>query len=81
MRGVLDTNVVLSGIFFGGVPGEILAAWSRGRFGVVVSPQVLDEYARSGMALAQGMPLKAVSGWRGIAVLPPKRFYDEFVRS
>ena len=41
MRVVLDTNVVLSGVVFGGVPGEVLAAWSRGRFEVVVSAAIL----------------------------------------
>jgi len=137
VRVVLDTNVVLSGVFFGGVPGEILSAWSRGRFDVVVSAEVLDEYERSGVALAQSKPrmleawapvmrwiaehalvvdaeplvegvaadpdddvflacalaggaraivsgdrhLKAVSGWRGILVLAPRRFMDDFVRT
>ena len=32
MRIVVDTNVLMSGIFFGGVPGRILAAWREGRF-------------------------------------------------
>ena len=27
MRVVLDTNVVMSAIFFGGVPFEVLSAW------------------------------------------------------
>ena len=45
---MLDTNVVLSGDFFGGVPGEILEAWSRGRFEVVVSAPILAEYRRAG---------------------------------
>ncbi len=46
MRVVLDTNVLVSGIFFGGVPAEILRAWSSGSFELVVSPQILDEYRR-----------------------------------
>ena len=61
MRVVLDTNVVLSGVFFGGVPGEILAAWSRGRLDVVVSAPILAEYRRAGEALASAKPrLQAV---------------------
>ena len=32
MRVVLDTNVLISAIFFAGLPGRILAAWSEGRF-------------------------------------------------
>jgi len=137
VRVVLDTNVVPSGVIFGGVPGEIASAWNRGRFDVVVSSQVLDEYERSGEALAHGKPslqaawapalrwivenawivdaedlresvsadpdddvflacavaggarvivsgdrhLKAVSGWRGILVLTPRRFHDDLLRA
>lgn len=54
MRVVLDTNVVLSGIFFGGVPGRILTAWAEGRFQLVLTPEILDEYRRAGDALALG---------------------------
>lgn len=52
MRIILDTNVVVSGVFFGGVPGRILEAWRDGRVTLVVSPAVLDEYQRVGRALA-----------------------------
>lgn len=54
MKVVLDTNVVLSGIFFGGVPGRILTAWSEGRVQLVLTPEILDEYRRAGDALALG---------------------------
>ena len=53
MRIVVDTNVLMSGIFFGGVPGRILAAWREGRFELAVSPDIADEYARVGERLAQ----------------------------
>ena len=53
MRIVLDTNVLMSGIFFGGVPGRILAAWREGRFELVVSPDIADEYVQVGGRLAQ----------------------------
>lgn len=53
MRIVVDTNVPMSGIFFGGVPGRILAAWREGRFELAVSPDIADEYARVGERLAQ----------------------------
>lgn len=53
MRIVVDTNVLMSGIFFGGVPGRILTAWREGRFELAVSPDVADEYARVGERLAQ----------------------------
>lgn len=51
-RAVLDTNVVMSGIFFGGVPGRILAAWQAKRFSLAASPAILAEYRRVGAALA-----------------------------
>jgi putative PIN family toxin of toxin-antitoxin system len=51
MKVVVDTNVLVSGIFFGGVPGRILAAWRDGKLTLVVSPPVLDEYHRVGALL------------------------------
>ena len=44
MRVVLDTNVVMSAIFFGGVPFEVLSAWHNGEFELVVSEAVMAEY-------------------------------------
>ena len=51
-RVILDTNVLLSGIFFGGVPGRILAAWQDDRLELVLSPAILAEYHEAGAALA-----------------------------
>lgn len=44
MRIVLDTNVLVSGVFFGGIPGRILQAWRDGKIQIVLSPEILDEY-------------------------------------
>ena len=44
MKVVLDTNVLISGIFFGGGPSRILEAWTEGRFIVYAAPQILSEY-------------------------------------
>lgn len=52
MKIVLDTNVLVSGIFFGGVPSRIITAWAAGRVALVLSPDILDEYRRVGMVLA-----------------------------
>jgi predicted nucleic acid-binding protein len=30
VRVILDTNVVMSGLFFGGIPSRILSAWRVG---------------------------------------------------
>ena len=51
MRIVLDTNVLLSAILFGGTPGRILDAWRAGRVELVMSPDIVDEYVRVGERL------------------------------
>lgn len=56
MRVVLDTNVFVSGVFFGGVPAKVLEAWRDGRIEVVVSAEILEEYVRVGDELAGRFP-------------------------
>jgi len=43
MRVILDTNVLMSAIFFDGIPGEILTATKSGRISLVLSPSILEE--------------------------------------
>jgi putative PIN family toxin of toxin-antitoxin system len=50
---VLDTNVLVSGIFFTGPPYEILKAWRDGKVNLVVSTEILDEYQRVAEELSQ----------------------------
>ena len=52
MKVVLDTNVFVSGLFFSGTPHEILCAWRDRKIGLVVSPEILEEYRRVGEELA-----------------------------
>lgn len=61
MRVVLDTNVVMSAMFFGGLPGRILAAWSEGRFALTLSPAILDEYRRVSEELGRRYPEAAAA--------------------
>lgn len=56
MKAVLDTNVVVSGIFFGGVPGAVLEAWTDGAFELVVSSDIFDEYRRTCERLGSSHP-------------------------
>jgi uncharacterized protein len=44
---ILDTNVLISGVFFGGPPRAVLDAWAVGRFELLVSPSIFDEYVRT----------------------------------
>jgi putative PIN family toxin of toxin-antitoxin system len=132
VRIVLDTNVLVSAVFFGGVPGRILEAWRDGRLQLVLSPAILYEYQRVGQVLSAqyaGVDLEPIlalltveaeiveapalaapvsanpdddkflacadaagvavivsgdkdlvdhDGWRGIRVLRPRQFADEF---
>lgn len=133
MRVVVDTNVFISGVFFGGVPGRILEAWRDGAVEFVLSAEILEEYQRVGQELAsqyRGVDLEPFlallmvgativeapplservssdpdddkflacalaasvpvvvsgdrdlldhTGWRGVRVLRPRQFTDEFL--
>lgn len=133
MKVVVDTNVFISGVFFGGVPGRILEAWRDGAIEFVLSAEILEEYQRVGQELASQYPgvdvepflallmvggtfvevpplpervspdadddkflacalaanvpvvlsgdrdLLDHTGWRGIRVLRPRQFTDEFL--
>jgi len=46
IKALLDTNVVISGIFWKGAPFEILKAWQRQRFRLAISVPILEEYRR-----------------------------------
>lgn len=46
MKVVLDTNVLVSALYFGGTPARIFDAWSDGRFELLASPEILNEYRR-----------------------------------
>lgn len=57
MIATLDTNVLVSGTLFGGVPGTIIDASIDRRFTLALSPAILDEYekvlSRSTFGLAE----------------------------
>jgi len=57
VRVILDTNVLMSGIFFGGPPSKIIDAWLDGRLTFVVSPEIITEYRRVAIRLAEKYPL------------------------
>ncbi|MDO8724065.1 MAG: putative toxin-antitoxin system toxin component, PIN family [Syntrophales bacterium] len=56
MRIILDTNVFVSGVFFTGPPYEILKGWRDGKWQLIISPEILDEYRRVGKSLAEQFP-------------------------
>ncbi len=46
MKVILDTNVLMSAIFWKGIPGKILDFWSEGLFKLVISKDIYREYKR-----------------------------------
>jgi hypothetical protein len=45
-RVVIDTNVVVSALLFGGAPGELIPLWKGGRIKTFASREIIDEYLR-----------------------------------
>ena len=56
MRVILDTTVLISGIFFSGPPARILRAWREGKVQLVVSTEILKEYDEVGKRLSRRYP-------------------------
>jgi len=46
MNVVIDTNVLVSGIFWGGTPLKIIRFWTNNHMKLVVSEEILNEYLR-----------------------------------
>lgn len=56
MKIVIDTNVVISGVFFGGIPYKILESVRDDKIHISTSIDILDEYKRVGEDLAHEYP-------------------------
>lgn len=46
IRVVIDTNVIISALLFGGTPGELIALWKTDAICPLASRQIIDEYLR-----------------------------------
>jgi putative PIN family toxin of toxin-antitoxin system len=56
---VLDTNVLISGIFWRGAPRQLLDAWRTGLLSFVVSEEIATEYERVVAILSARYPRSA----------------------
>ena len=45
-RVVIDTNIVVSALLFGGTPGELISLWKSGRIRPIVCKEIIEEYIR-----------------------------------
>jgi uncharacterized protein len=55
-RVVIDTNVLVSGVFWKGPPYSILKAWKYGVFSWLISPEILMEYRRVLKEISEAHP-------------------------
>ena len=46
MKIVIDTNVLVSALLFGGIPGRFVALWKNNRVAPLVSAEIMAEYLR-----------------------------------
>ena len=44
IRVVIDTNVVISALLFGGTPGKLIPLWKSGHIITLASAEIMDEY-------------------------------------
>ena len=63
MRVVIDTNVLVSGLFFNGPPYTILEAWRNGELRFVASNSILSEYARTIQRISKKYPVIDISSF------------------
>jgi putative PIN family toxin of toxin-antitoxin system len=46
IRVVIDTNVLISALLFGGIPGKFIELWKNRRIKPLVSREIIDEYLK-----------------------------------
>lgn len=46
MKVVIDTNVVISALLFGGIPGRLISLWKEQHIQPLASKEIIDEYLR-----------------------------------
>ena len=63
MHVVLDTNVLVSGVFWHGPASRILELWAKDKIDVVVSPAILTEYQRLLAEMEQDKPAGLADAW------------------
>ena len=63
MQVVLDTNVLVSGVFWRGPSNRILELWAKDKIEVVVSPAILTEYQRLLAEMERGKPAGLADAW------------------
>jgi len=80
VRIVLDTNVLISGIFWSGTPFKILEYWISDKYQVLTTQPILEEYSNILNRVSKGKKDSLVNAWmlfiveNGIVVNVRKKF-------
>ena len=61
-RIVVDTNILISAVFFKGKPDVILEAWRAGSLEIILSEEILHEYSEVLKRLSEKYPSIDTSG-------------------
>jgi putative PIN family toxin of toxin-antitoxin system len=65
---ILDTNVLLSGLFFGGIPLKVIETCFDGTARMVVSPEIIEEYKEAGSHLQKTHKLPSFNKTLGLLI-------------
>ncbi len=69
MRVVLDTNVFISGIFWeGNFCSQIIGEWRKGKFQLVNSPKLIEEFLETLGSFKISMPKEMIQEWKNIII-------------
>jgi uncharacterized protein len=63
VRIVLDTNILVSGIFWKGIPYKILECWIEDKFKLLITKEILDEYQKTLAKISKGKRDDIVNTW------------------
>jgi len=77
LRVVVDTNVFISGLLWGGNPGKILNLWLWGKFNLLMSPylcfEILDVYQKFDNPSQDIEKLRLYLETKTIKIIPKKK--------
>ncbi len=69
MRAVLDTNVFISGIFWeGNFCSQIIDKWRNGRFQLVSSPRLVEEFVETLRSFKISMDEELIEEWKNLII-------------
>jgi len=63
IKAILDTNVIVSVVFWKGAPFEILEAWQKRRFLLAISLPILSEYRRVLVEMTKKRNVVTLGAW------------------